>query len=198
MRKALLAALVAGLTVLTAAAAHATTRDLRDPLGDVMTATVDSNGRIVRYNREGGAEGDITFARIQHTATQVVVYLRYQQLTVPRQYAGFQYAIEGNNGHGTYVDIETRHGRPQGDALYGYSGRRCALAYHINYAGDSVSMRISRACLANPKYVRLTHLSTETRVKPDSSGKIYYDSPTRDGGTVNQVINSITPWVVTG
>jgi len=198
MRRILVTALVAGLTILAAPAAHATTRDLTDALGDVMTATVDSNGQVVRYNREGGAEGDITFARIQHTATQVVVYVRYRQLTVPKQYGAFLYAIEGNNGHQAFVDIETRHGRPQGVASVDYTGRRCALSYRINYAGDSVSMRISRSCLNNPKYVRLTHLSTESRVKPDSSGKIYYDSPTRDGGTVNQVVNSITPWVVTG
>ena len=183
--------------MLMAPAAHAATRDLTDDSGDVMTATVDEEGNITSYHREGGAEGDINFARIQHTATQVVVYLRYNQLTVPRQYAGFQYVIEGNNDRSAFVGIDTRHGDPQG---YGYAfGQRgmCRMAYHINYAGDSVSMRIPRGCVHSPKYVRLTHISYQDRISP-STEKIYYDSPSRNGGTVNQVVNSVTPWVVTG
>ncbi len=97
MRKTLIPALVAGLIVLMASAAQAATRDLTDPTGDVMTATVNEDGEVSDYHREGGAEGDITFARIQHTATQVVVYMRYRQLSVPRQYAGYLYTIQGNN-----------------------------------------------------------------------------------------------------
>ena len=31
-------------------------RDVTDPAGDVMTATLDANGDVVRYNREGGVE----------------------------------------------------------------------------------------------------------------------------------------------
>lgn len=191
------AALVAGLIVLLAPTAQAATRDLHDDAGDVMTATVDDEGNVTAYHREGGAEGDINFARIQHTATHVVVYLRYEQLTVPRQYAGYQYEIEGNNGRAAFVEIDTRHADPQGEAFaFGQRGL-CRMAYHINYAGDSVSMRIPRGCLHSPKYVRLSHISYQARITP-STQKIYYDSPSRNGGTVNQVISSVTPWVVTG
>ena len=191
------AALMAGLIVLMAPAAQAATRDLHDDAGDVMTAILDEEGNVSSYHREGGAEGDINFARIQHTATQVVVYLRYEQLTVPRQYAGYYYEIEGNNGRTAFVGIETRHADPQG---YGFAiGQRgmCRMAYRINYAGDSVSMRIPRGCLHSPKYVRLTHISYQDRVTPTTE-KIYYDTPARNGGTVNQVVNAVTPWVVTG
>jgi hypothetical protein len=198
MRKTLISALAAGLIVLTAPAAHATTRDVTDPAGDVMTATLNSDGDVVKYNREGGAEGDITFARIQHTATAVVVYLRYAQLSVPKQYASFQYDIVGNNGGDAVVEIDTRHGLPQGEAFVEFTGRHCGLSYHINYAGDSVSMRIPRACVNKARYVRLGHVSLSVTVKPDGSGKVYYDSPARDGGTRNQVYNAYTPWVITG
>ncbi len=58
-------------------------------------------------------------------------------------------------------------------------------------------MRIPRTCLFSPKYVRLTHISYQERLTA-SLDKVYYDSPSRDGGTVNQVANSVTPWVVTG
>ncbi len=183
--------------VLMTPTAQAVTRDLVDPTGDVMTATVNDEGDVSNYHREGGAEGDITFARIQHTATQVVVYMRYRQLTVPRQYAGYVYTIQGNNKSAADVQIMTRHGKPQGDAFaFGERGL-CRLSYRINYAADSVSMRIPRSCLNSPKYVRLTHISYHERINP-SSDKVFYDSPSRDGGTVNQVSNSVTPWVVTG
>ncbi len=198
MPKFLVPVLVAMLLLLQAPAAQATIRDLNDDPGDVMTATFDSNGDVVKYNRQGGAEGDIVFARLQHTATQVVFYVRYRQLSVPKQYGSFFFNFEGNNKNLTYVDIFTRHGKPQGEADLEYTGRRCSVAWHINYAGDSISMRIPRVCLHKPKYVRLTHISVEERDRPDGSGTAYYDSPTRNGGTVNQVFNSKTPWVVTG
>jgi hypothetical protein len=200
VRKTLVSALAAGLVVLVSPAAHAATRDLTDPTGDVMTATVDSNGNVTKYNREHGAEGDITFARIQHTATQVVVYIRYAQLSVPKQYGEFSYLLEGNNHQQAIADVETRHAQPQGMGFAGNMTKdhQCAMAYHINYGADSVSMRLPRTCLGNAKYVRLSHITLTTSVKRDDSGKIYYDSPTRDGGTENQVSNSKTPWVVTG
>jgi len=199
MRRILIPALASGLLlVLAAPFAQASTRDLTDVAGDVMTGTINANGDVVSYNREGGAEADILFARIQHTATQVVVYTRYRQLSVPKQYGEFLYEFQGNNGHSAVVDIFTRHGDPQGYADIEWTGPRCTAGWHINYAGDSVSVRIPRACLHTPKYARLTHVSVEQTVRPNGSGKIYYDSPTRDGGTVNQVLNSITPWVVTG
>ncbi len=197
MRKLLIPALVAGLIALMAPAAQAATRDIPDPSGDVMTGVLNDNGDVSEYHREHGAEGDIVFTRIQHTATQVVVYLRYQQLSVPRQYAGFNYTIEGNNHQAAFVAIQTRHAKPQGDAFaFGATGR-CRLSYRINYAGDSVSMRIPRTCLRKPKYVRLNQISYQERLT-STTDKIYYDSPSRDGGTVNQVSSSKTPWVVTG
>jgi len=188
---------MAGLTLLLTPAANAATIDLTDVSGDVMTATLDDDGDVSRYNREGGEEGDIVFARVQHTATQVVIYMRYNKLSVPTQYAGYVYALEGNNGSEAFIGISTRHGKPQGDGEAASDTQICALSYRINYAGDSVSARIPRRCLHRAKYVRLTHISYRVRTT-DTSDKIYYDSPTRDGGTVNQVVNSKTPWVVTG
>lgn len=198
MRRSLLPALAAGLILLAAPAAQAATLDVTDVTGDVMTAVLDSSDNVT-YHREHGAEGDITFARVQHTATQVVVYLRYTQLSVPRQYGVLDYMVEGSNGRRAEVDIETRHGDPQGEAnVFSDRGRTCALSYRINYAGDSVSMRIPRRCLGKAKYVRLAHVTARVMVdQSGDSGTFYYDSPSRDGGTMNQIGKSFTPWVVT-
>ncbi len=78
-----------------------------------MTADMSESGTT--YHREGGAEGDINFARVQHSATQVLVYLRFEQLSVPKQYGGFDYILEGNNGVQRQISVDTRKGKPQGD-----------------------------------------------------------------------------------
>ncbi len=184
--------------MLAAPAAHAEVRVIDDPTGDVMTATMNENFDVVKYNREGGAEGDIVSARIEHTATQVVMFLRYRQLSVPRRYAMYQYYVEGNNHQMALVSLETRHAKPQGEAFaYGSGSRHCAMSHHINYGADWVSVRMSRNCLKHAKYVRLTHLSLQLKLG-DKQSKVLYDNPARDGGTLNQVSNAHTPWVVTG
>lgn len=199
MRKTIVAVLAAGLVVLTAPVSTAATLDVHDPSGDVMTASEGADGHVSAYHREGGAEGDITFLRVQHTPSQVVVYVRYTQLSVPVQYGDFTYDLEGNNHHEAFVEIQTRHGKPQGTGdIFNNTGDQCRMSYRINYGTDSVSMRFPRACLYFPKYVRLTQVSSETRVMPDGSDTRYFDSPTRDGGTENQVNGSKTHWVVVG
>lgn len=198
VRKTVISALVAGLVVLMAPAAHADTLVLTDPAGDVMTATMNDNFDVVKYNREGGAEGDIVSARIQHTATQIVMFLRYRQLTVPRQYAMYQYVLEGNNHQMALISLDTRKNKPQGNAYAGGTGaRRCAMSHHINYGADWVSVRIARGCLKKAKYVRLTQISYQLHFN-ETLTKILYDNPARDGGTMNQVYAAHTPWVVTG
>src|SRR5680860_80660 len=140
VRKTILAALSATL-VLAAPVAHADTRDLEDPLGDVMTATLQDNWEF-KYNREHGAEGDIVFARIQHTAKQVIVYLRYAQLTVPKQrFAYYSYQFEGTNDARVGVGIQTRQRKPQGGS-YAYSSvrRKCVVAHHALAAHAAVSI----------------------------------------------------------
>lgn len=193
------AATVAGTMALTVAPAQAATLDLSDPPGDVMKEVFRegwSDGR----ERWPGAEGDIVFARIKHTPTAVVVYLRHRQLSVPRQYGGFQFRLQGNNGHWVDAGVFTRRARPQGFS-WAYSettGRECAKSNRINYGADSAWMRIARTCLRNPKYVRVVALSGKFRVMNDFEVVTeYWDNAARDGGTPYQLFNTRTPWVVT-
>jgi hypothetical protein len=198
MRKTLLLSLVAGMSLAMSAPATAATLDLSDVTGDVMTADVTDSGTT--YHREGGAEGDINFARVSHSATQVLVYLRFEKLSVPRQYGGFDYILEGNNGQEREIIVDTRHGKPQGTVtIINQNGTnvRCATSHRVNYALDSMSLRVNRGCLLSPKYVRMRNVSYQVRVNP-TTNRIYYDDPNRDGGTINQVQQNKTPWVVTG
>ena len=136
MRRTLALVVVAGLSLSIAPTAQAATRDLTDTSGDVTVESWDTDGDMTR-SRDGGAELDVVSARIQHTATQVVVHTRYRQLTVPRQYGWFSYDFQGNNRKQAEVYIETRHAKPQGTGdAYASNGRRCPFSYRINYAGD--------------------------------------------------------------
>ena len=161
MRKTLLLSLVTGLSLAMSAPATAATLDFNDVTRDVMTATVTDSGTT--YNREGGAEGDINFARVQHSATQVLVYLRFEKLSVPKQYGGFDYILEGNNGpQAREIIVDTRKGKPQGTvSIVKPNGKKvkCAHASRINYGTDSVSLRLGRGCLKTPKYVRMRNVS---------------------------------------
>jgi len=200
MRKTLVPLLLAGLgvSIAIAPAAQATTRDVSDPTGDVTVETWDASDQVTR-RRDAGAELDVVFMRVQHTATQVIVYTRYRALSVPQQYGSFSYGFQGNNRKRAGVDIMTRHAQPQGvGSAWASNGRRCPFSYRINYATDSVSMRISRGCLDQPKYARLSQVSSSERFPFDGSSVYRSDSATRDGGTQEQGYASFSPWVVTG
>ncbi len=201
MRKVLVLITTAVLVVLMGSSAQATIRDINDPAGDLVKVIEGDNGEAHHYERVSRAEGDIVFTRVQHTGTAVVFYMRFRQLTVPKQYADFIFRIYGNNGRGVEASINTRHGDPQGNSnAYEEvgAGPECAHSSHINYAGDSAWMRIARRCLKNPKYVRVQAWSAQRRESPTGAITRYFDSPTRDGlNNLDQLEETWTPWVVT-
>ncbi len=204
MRKTLLPALIAGLVLALAgpaAPAGAAIRDIDDPAGDLMIATSSEDSPDgFTYERSDEADGDIILARVKHTATQVVLYVRYRELFVPRQYAGLEYGIEGTNGQVRNVSLETRHGRPQGRvSMFDQRGRRvrCTVAHKVNYVTNSVSMRFPRRCIRTAKYVRVTHVSYRLRIDGrKGQAVIAFDDPMREGGRVNQVFTKPSPWVL--
>jgi hypothetical protein len=204
MRKFLVLTMTAALVVLMGSSAQATIRDITDPSGDVVKVS-DGDPEDI-FEPVSRAEGDIVFTRIQHTATAMVVYMRFRQLTVPKQYAAYEFTIIGNNGRGVDAAINTRHGDPQGVSYASEKAtdRDCAHSNHINYAGDSVWMRIARRCLKNPKYISVWAQSDQTRTSRTGSAPTdyyrttYYDVPTRGASNTYGFDAPSTPWVVTG
>lgn len=163
----------------------------------MVRVTADEHDEQV-FDPVSRAEGDIVFTRVRHTATAVVFYMRFRQLTVPKQYLEFRSTIEGNNGSTVYAAIYARHGLPQGwdVAFHEQTGRDCAHSNHINYAGDSLWMRVARGCLKNPKYIRVQAHSVVVRQSPTENAT-YEDSPTSHGATKQDQLRTWTPWVVT-
>ena len=81
---------------------------------------------------------------------------------MPKQYGGFDYILEGNNGVQREISVETRKGKPQGVVtILKPNGKkaRCATSHRVNYAADSMSLRVNRGCLGKPKYVRMRNVS---------------------------------------
>jgi hypothetical protein len=188
------------LALVGAAPANARILDYSDPAGDRMTETLLGSGAMT--HSRGGAEGDITFVRVSHTPTQVMVYLRFRKLSVPTQYAGAFFILEGNNGVQRRIVIKTRHGDPQGGDAGVFKGEgpsltqvHCATSHRFIYRNDSLSVRLARGCLRNPKYVRMRGGYETTRFN-DSFYRDSWDDPNRDGGTSAQLGNARSPWVV--
>lgn len=197
MRTTILPAVVAALlSVLVAAPASADFLDLHDATGDVRVVELDDNFDLTSKPSDT-ADGDIEFARFQHTPTQAVLYVRYRELYVPKQYAGLYYGIEGTNGVVREVALETRRGKPQGTlGMINDRGRkvRCGMSHRVNYVTNSVSIRIPRACLKKPKYLRLVNVSYNIRVNEERLA-LAYDDPTRTGGEIDKVAGKPTRWI---
>jgi hypothetical protein len=201
MRKALLALALAASSLAVVAPARAKILDYSDVAGDRMTETMTQSG--ITHQR-GGDEGDITFVRVSHTDTQVLVYLRFRKLSVPQQYAGVFFVLEGNNGIARRIVIKTSHGNPQGGAATVYKGEgpsltevHCATSHRFIYRNDSLSVRLARGCLRKPKYVRMRGAFGSSRFN-DTFSRESWDDPNRDGGTQAQLGTARSPWVVTG
>ena len=166
MRKTILVAMATSLLMM-GSPASATIRDVTDPAGDVMKATNHAHSDPT-YSPDPRAERDIVFTRVRHTQTQILIYLRLREASVPRQYADYAYWIVGNNGQSLEAGVGTRRGDPDG---YSYANRdwtqrTCPNAYTVNYETNSVSFRFWRGCLRNPKYVRVNATVWESRYPP--------------------------------
>ena len=152
---ALLAALVG------AAPAQAQSRTAYDARHDVVG---DPEGRqTITTVRPGRREGDVVKVRTTYAGRALVVVQHYDRLTRPRtgDLSGHFVSVRTNAGRRAdltvYVDDGPHH--PQGQDVWEVPGRdsaRCAgLRTRIDYAADTVRVRIPRSCLGNPRWVRV-------------------------------------------
>ncbi|MGZ8738099.1 MAG: hypothetical protein ACXWW7_13115 [Nocardioides sp.] len=114
---------------------------------------------------EGGAvvpspdtsQGDVTRARVSYRGNRVVVLLRFVDLAKRGAYAQYALLLEGKDRRTREVVVEAgpKHwaGRvlvfkPHGDLV-----DDCPVARHIDYAAETVRVRVKRTCLARPRSV---------------------------------------------
>ena len=153
IRRALMAAAVAGLTVLPLTAAHAESYSHHDAKGDVVAVTLDSAGKDPAVR-----DPDIRRVRVTHGSKRLSVLYFFRHLEDNR-----------DTGHAYVVDIRTnKHkrfslglfsgagmGRGQVQLITRQAPVDCAgLVRHIDYPHAKVVLRVPRTCLGQPRSLR--------------------------------------------
>jgi len=143
------------LSPLAAGPAAARTTGLSDPRGDSWT----TNAQYEWERVDGPSQADLTRVTIAHNRRAVVVRARYAHLD--RKGFTFQLGmgIRANTQRGSSYAVVMRDRRK----WRGTSGisdgrgpeRDCGVTHRIDYRRDLVRLRIPRACLDNPRWVRL-------------------------------------------
>ena len=135
--------------------------------------------------------GDVTRAQVAHRRYAVTVRIEFETLRRKgRHNFWFEYATDryyeggGSEGYGQAL-LSARHGNWDGqltvrDYLRDETICRGRATHRIDFAADVVTMRVPRACLDGPRYLRL------------SVGNAWSTTPDSDGGYVEFVDNPHT------
>jgi hypothetical protein len=189
VRKTILAALVGGLlTLLVAGPASADALGFRDATGDVRVAQLDGDFNLT-YKNSSTPNGDVLTSRYEHAGDRVTLYVRYREIYLPRLASGWSFQVVGSNHVVRDVELMASEDAVGGRSVM-LNGRGdrvgCKVASRINYATNSVKLVFPRRCLGNPAYIRVGNVSYWYSFS-DTRAYVYFDDPSRTGGTVEQV-----------
>jgi hypothetical protein len=128
-------------------------------------AQVDARGDMWAVSEDGAvvpspetSQGDLTRARVSYRGDNVVVLLRFVRLAKRGAYAQYTLLLEGKDRRTREVVVEAgpkhwagrvRVFKPHGDLV-----DDCPVAHKIDYAADTVRVRVKRTCLDRPRSVR--------------------------------------------
>lgn len=161
----LLSALVTGvvtatLTVVTATGSPAqeitrpTAVTLHDGTGDVWTTPAGGDSATPAPGRR---VGDVLRMRVVHRHRAVTVRLTFAELRRRGEWA-HEFALRRKTGR-MYAQVESTGRHPAGrHHLWQRDGDRLvchAMSHAIDYAEDTVTLRIPRICIGVPRWVRL-------------------------------------------
>ena len=127
---------------------------LTDARGDMWAASED--GTVVPS--PDTSQGDLTRARVSYRGDRVVVLLRFVDLAKQGGYAQYALRLEGKDRRTREVVVaagpknwagRVRVFKPHGDLV-----DNCPVAHQIDYAAETVRVRVKRTCLDRPRAVR--------------------------------------------
>jgi hypothetical protein len=187
---------VAGALVLSAASiapAHAQRWAHNDPAGDVTSATECGAGGdgCTETVDAAQAQPDVVRFVADHRARRVNVFARYRDITA----AGtrlHQVRYVTNEGVRRHLTLATHNGRVIVRELSRDSdGRKVAcrgIRHNIDYAANTVSISVPRACLSAPRNVRVGFGSYMFRNIEDLSTGGWYDDAIATGPTPGDLV----------
>ena len=128
-------------------------------------AQVDARGDMWAVSGDGAvvpspdtSQGDLTRARVSYRGDRVVVLLRFVDLAKQGAYAQYALLLEGKDRRTREVVVaagpkrwagRVRVFKPHGDLV-----DDCPVAHQIDYAAETVRVRVKRTCLDRPRSVR--------------------------------------------
>lgn len=183
--KLLRSAVVAAATavVLVPSAAHADSSGHRDAAGDVRSVAYDATtGKAIgspSTAEPATALGDLAKIKVSHGRSSLEFVLRYRELVK----AGFRHVHEVvivTPDSARYVDVVAGPGGWKGKAQMSKpSGKKvsCSVGRRIDYGDNTVTIKVPRSCVGNPKVVRIGAVGL---IGYDT--KIYYDDAYGVGG----------------
>ena len=126
---------------------------------------VDARGDMWAVSEDGAvvpspdtSQGDLTRARVSYRDDRVAVLLRFVDLAKQGAYAQYTLALQGRDTRTREVVVEAgpkhwsgrvRVFKPHGDLV-----DDCPVTHEIDYAAETVRVRVKRSCLGKPRAVR--------------------------------------------
>ena len=163
VRRVLVAGAVAALVSQPAyAGAEVVTR--ADAIGDVARSPIGSSAYTPVPTR---VEGDITSIRVRHARRTIRIDIRLRDLSTTNNGNFHRIAIKSNRRYRSIaIDAFPTHwaGRLVTTNIHGRTVG-CAVSHVIDYTRNVVTVRMPRACLRRPDWVRVSARTTVAGVK---------------------------------
>lgn len=175
VRSAVLAATVAA-AVLAPTAADAKAYSSTDTSGDVVVVTMPGGSTAPAPDR---TEGDIVATRVQHKARVVILTMRFRELT-RGQTALHWFGIK--TGKMTRIVLMPADASHPGGAARMFKPNnkavRCHVGHAIDYTTNTATVRVPRACLGKPRWVKVAM----QEAAPAGDNQAYVDDSHSNGG----------------
>jgi hypothetical protein len=172
-------ATAAGLTLGPTGTADAKTIYNTDARGDVAKFVGDSGGSLAAPNQRNG---DIVRTKLWH-ATKVGITSHFADIRRTGDVRADILELATNEGVVREVALYAAPGHWAGETeITGPRGgkKRCAgITHEIDYAANTVTIRVPRSCLSNPRWVRIGFASL---VGTERNQTATVDDALRDGG----------------
>lgn len=182
--------LLAAVTVLPWVAGPAAAEELRlvDARGDMWTAADDGSA----VPAPTSTVGDVTSAKVIYQGVKVVVRLKFADLAKRGSYAQYTVVLQGSRDLRTreiVLEAGPRHwgGHARVFKRHGDLVQNCPVRHVIDYATETLRVRIDRDCLGRPGSVR----ANVNVYRADEAGDFYSDNP-HDGAASS---DDWTAWV---
>lgn len=185
------------LTAMLAGPASADTAGYRDPAGDLMVAKFSGETFEPHYQPSSSPNGDVIAASFHHGKRAISLYMRYREIYVPKLASTWTFLLQGSNHQRRAVQL-TATSQTVGGRAHMFNPRNgrtgCKVASKINYRTNSVLVKFPSRCLKHPESIRLSSVNY-TFAFTESEFYVYYDDPTRTGGTIEDAGSTPTRWI---